>query len=84
MSKSNYLFFKAVEKNPDISKKVDELYRTPHEEYERRINQIESILNILDGHANHPSQPSAKIKFELMLQTTREEQDEANSSQNKP
>ena len=83
MIKSNHPFFEAVKSNPEISEKLDELYRIPHENHDQRINQIESILDALNTQPDHPDKSSATIKFELMLETTREEQDEANPNQKK-
>ncbi len=81
MSKSNHPFFESVEKDPKISQKVAELYRVPHDNHDERI---EKIKNILEALTDHPNNRSDLMKFELMLQTTREEQDDAKSNQSTP
>ena len=83
MIKSNHPFFEAVKSSPEISEKLDELYRIPHENHDERINQIENMLNALRAQPDHPNKASATIQFERMLETTREEQDEANPNQKK-
>lgn len=70
-------FDAAINAHPYLKQDIEKLMITPHDKHQERIQLLETIIKKLPTEKSNPQANILRFKFELMLQTTRDEEDEA-------